>query len=102
MMKLKKNDEVVVMTGKDRTKRGKILRVLPKEYRLVVEGVNVRKVRERARKAGAKGQVIERPSPVAISNVLLYCAACKKGVRVGSKLLKTKKVRICKQCEKEI
>ncbi len=97
---LKKNDVVAVMTGKDKGKTGKILRVLPD--RVIVEGVNLRKRREKARRSGTKGQVVEVPSPVHRSNVLLYCSACKKGVRFGQKISGKKKIRVCKKCGREL
>lgn len=99
---LKKGDQVQVMTGKDRGKSGKTLRVLAPEGRIIVEGVNVRKLRERSRRAGRKGQVVERPSPIAIANVLLFCPVCGRGRRLGRKIVGEKKVRICRKCGREL
>lgn len=70
-MHVKKGDKVVVIAGKDKGKSGSVLRALPKENRVIVEGVNVRKLHERARRGGEKGQVIERSLPIAASNVKL-------------------------------
>ncbi len=104
LARIKKNDEVVVTAGKNRGKKGKVLRVLPQAGRVIVEGVQMIKVRERARRAGTKGQMIEKPSPISLANVSLFCSACKKGVRMGSKTVgKTgKKVRFCRHCEQEL
>lgn len=68
-MHVKKNDNVIVTTGKDKGKTGKIVRALPKRDMVLVSGVNVRKVHERARRANQKGQIIERESPIHVSNV---------------------------------
>ena len=101
-MKIKKNDNVIVITGKDRGKQAKVLRVLREEDKVLVEGVNLKKKRQRPRKEGEKGQTIDMSHPVHISNVLLYCSSCGKGVRLGVKVNGSKKVRICKKCSKEI
>lgn len=68
-MNIKKNDQVIVLTGKDKGKSGKVTRALPKMNQILVEGVNVKKVHERARKAGAKGQIVEKAFPINVSNV---------------------------------
>lgn len=68
-MHVKKGDNVLVLTGKDKGKKGKILRAIPKEERVVVEGINLRKMRVRPRKRGDKGQTVESPAPMHASNV---------------------------------
>ena len=68
-MHVKKGDNVIVLTGKDKGKSGKILRAIPKEDKVVVEGVNIRKVHEKSKKTEGKGQIIERAYPVHVSNV---------------------------------
>lgn len=68
-MHVKKDDNVLVIAGKDKGKKGKILRAIPKEERVVVEGVNLRKKRVRPKKRGDKGQTVELPSPMHVSNV---------------------------------
>lgn len=70
-MHVKKGDTVRIMIGKDKGKTGKILRAFPREDKVIVEGVNVRKVHERAKKKGGKGQIIERSYPMHVSNVRL-------------------------------
>ena len=66
---IKKNDTVTVITGKDKGKTGKVVKALPREHKVVVVGVNIRKVHERARKSGQKGQIVERSLPIDVSNV---------------------------------
>lgn len=101
-MEIKKGDIVIVKTGKDLGKKGKVVRALPQENRVVVEGVNIRKKRQRARKSNEKGQVMEMAFPVAVSNVMAFCSNCNKGVRLGHKEIKGKKSRVCIVCGKEI
>lgn len=103
-MRIKKNDNVIIIAGKDRGKQGKVLRVWITEEKVLVEGVNMKKKHQKPRKQGEKGQVIDMPHPVHISNVLLYCSSCGKGVRMGAKINEKnkKKVRVCKKCGKEI
>lgn len=97
-MQIKKGDNVIVITGKDQGKEGKVLRAVPAEDRVVVEGINLIKRRQRARKQGQKGQILEIPAALHVSNVLIKCSSCKKGVRVGAKLSGDKKERVCKSC----
>jgi large subunit ribosomal protein L24 len=68
-MHIKKNDTVKILTGKDKGKTGKVLKAFPKENKVLVEGVNIYKKHERARKEGQKGQVVERAVPIQVSNV---------------------------------
>lgn len=101
-MKIKKNDQVLIISGKDRGKKGKVLSVFPSEKRLLVEGVNIRKKHVRPKKSGEKGQIVESPSPFAVSNVKLICPKCGKFTRVGYKFVDKKKYRACKKCGQEI
>lgn len=101
-MKVKKGDEIIITAGKDRGRKSKILRVFPKENKVLVEGVNLRKKHQRPRKSGEKGQIVEIPAPLDISNVKLICPKCGKAVRVGFKVLEKKKYRVCKKCGQEI
>ena len=101
-MKIKKGDTVLVTSGKDRGKKGGILRALPKERKVVVEGVNLVKRHQRAKRTGEKGQIVEMPLPIDVSNVKLICPKCGKATRVGYKLVNEKKFRICNKCDKEI
>jgi len=101
-MKIKKGDIVIIKTGKDLGKKGKVLRAMPLIEKIVVEGVNVRKKHKRARKSNEKGQVIEMPFPIAVSNAAVFCISCGKGVRLGSKIIKGQKKRVCVKCSKEM
>jgi len=100
-MKIKKNDTVLIISGKDRGKKGKVLEVFPKEGKLLVEGVNIRKKHVRPKKSGEKGQIVESPSPFFLSNAKLICFKCAKATRVGYKIIEKKKHRICKKCGQE-
>jgi len=101
-MKIKKGDTVLIISGKDRGRKGKILEVFPKENRILVEGINLRKKHQRPRRTGEKGQIVELPAPIDIANVKLICPKCGKATRVGYKISGEKKYRICKKCGQEI
>ena len=101
-MKIKKGDTVLIISGKDRGRKGKILEVFPKENRILVEGINLRKKHQRPRRTGEKGQIVELPASIDIANVKLICPKCGKATRVGYKISGGKKYRICKKCGQEI
>ena len=101
-MRIKKNDQVKIITGKDRGKTGKVLRVLPAEDKVFVEGLNFLKKHRRPRKEGEKGQRLEIPAKINVSNLMLVCPKCGKAARLGAKMVGDKKVRICKKCNSEI
>ena len=101
-MKIKKEDQVLIISGKDRGKKGKILEVFPKEEQILVEGVNFKKKHQRPKKSGEKGQIIELPAVIYASNVKLICPKCKKATRVGYKAEEKRKYRVCKKCNQEI
>ena len=101
-MKLKKNDQVLIMSGKDRGKKGKILQVFPKEHRILVEGINLRKKHQKPKKSGEKGQIISMPGHISASAAKLICPKCAKPTRVGHQILKENKIRICKKCNQEV
>lgn len=100
-MKIKKGDKVVVMAGKDRLKTGKVIKVFPASNRLVIEGVNLTKRREKPRTAGKPGQVIESPAPLQVAKVMIWCSSCNAGRRIGHKLEGKKKLRVCRKCGHE-
>jgi large subunit ribosomal protein L24 len=101
-MKLKKGDEVEMLSGKDRTKRGVIMRVLPKQDRVIVEGINVAKKHQRQTKARVRGGIIDKDMPVHISSVALVCSR-DGAVRVGYQIKDDgTKVRVCKRCGREL
>ena len=97
-MKVKKNDNVLVVTGKDAGKTAKVLAVLPKTNKVVVEGVNVQKKHKKARSAQEVSQIVEQAGAIDASNVMVVCPACDKAVRVAYKVEGDKKVRVCKKC----
>lgn len=101
-MKLKKNDNVIVISGKDRGKSGKVLKVFSEDERVLVDGVNMRKKHERSKKQDKKGEIITRPAPIHISNVMMVCPKCGKATRLGYNVSEGRKSRICKKCGGEI
>ena len=98
---IRKNDSVVVITGKDRGKRGRVLKVIADKNRLIVEGVNFIKRHTKPNpQRQIKGGVVEREAPLHASNVQLVCPECNKPTRLGRKILGDgRKVRICRKCE---
>ena len=98
---IRKNDNVVVITGKDRGKRGRVLKVVPDNNRLIVEGVNVIKRHTKPNpQRNIKGGVVEREAALHASNVQLVCPECGKPTRIGKKVLGDgRKVRVCRKCE---
>ena len=101
-MKIKKGDTILIISGKDRGRKSKVLQTFPKEERIIVEGINLRKKHIRPRRAGEKGQIVEKPAPIHISNAKLICLKCGKATRVEYKIVEKKKYRICKKCGQEI
>ena len=101
-MKIKKGDTVLIIAGKYRGKKGKVLKTFPKEKKILVEGVNLVKKHQRPRRTGEKGQIIELPKPIDVSNAKLICPKCAKPTRIGYKIIEGKKYRICKKCGQEI
>ncbi|MBR1581433.1 MAG: 50S ribosomal protein L24 [Bacilli bacterium] len=101
-MKLKKGDKVIVIAGKDKKKVGVIQRAYPRLNKVVVEGVNVRKKHQKPTQQNPEGSIVEIYAPIDASNVMLYDAKAKKGVRVGYKLEEKGKVRINKRTNEPI
>jgi large subunit ribosomal protein L24 len=101
-MKIKKGDQVEVIAGKDKGKRGKVERTLPALGKVVVEGLNLRKKHVRARREGERGQRVEVAAPLDVSNVMLVCPHTDKPTRVGYRLDGDRKIRISKRAGKEI
>ena len=98
---IRKNDNVLVITGRDRGKRGRVLQVLPEKGRLVVEGVNFIKRHTRANpQKNVKGGIVEREAPLNASNVQLVCPECSSPTRIGRRLLDDgRRVRCCVKCK---
>lgn len=101
-MKIKKGDNVIMVAGKDRGKTGKVVLAMPKADRVIVEGLNMTKRHERAKKQGGKGQVVSVAMPVHISNVMIVDPKSDKRSRVGKKLVGDKYVRIAKKSGSEL
>jgi large subunit ribosomal protein L24 len=100
-MKIRKGDQVQIISGKERGKRGKVLNVIASKGKVVIEGLNIIKKHKRPRKEGEKGQRVEVPAPLDASNVMLICSQCGKLTRTGYRIENKKKFRVCKQCESE-
>jgi large subunit ribosomal protein L24 len=98
---IRKNDNVIVVTGKDRGKRARVLKVVPENNRLIVEGVNMIKRHTKPNPGkNIKGGIVEREASVAASNVQLVCPECGAQTRIGHRILGDgRKVRICRKCE---
>jgi len=101
-MKIKKGDLVKMLSGKDKGKTGKVLRVDVSENKAVIEGLNLVKKHKRPRKEGEKGQRVEIPRSINVSSIALVCPKCGKTTRVGYKKTGDKKFRLCKKCKAEI
>jgi large subunit ribosomal protein L24 len=98
-MQIRKNDMVVVITGKNRGAQGQVLRAMPDKGKVIVENINMVKRHMKPRAQGQPGNIVEKEAPIDASNVMLVCPKCKKGVRVGYMTLENKtKVRVCKKC----
>jgi len=98
---LKKNDLVQVTTGRDKGKRGKLLRLQLDKGRAFVEKINLVKRHTKASQANPQGGIVEKESSVHLSNLMYYCSSCGKPVRLGHQVSNGKKTRICRKCGKE-
>lgn len=104
-MKLKKGDRVKVVAGKDKGKKGKVLQIYAAKNKVTVEGINLAIKHVKPRKQNEKGQKIEFPAPLNVSNLMLLCPKCNRAARIGYKILsgqKNSKVRICSKCKELI
>ena len=100
-MKIKKDDKVIVLSGKDKGKQGKVLIADPKGGKVVVEGVSVATKHQKPRQQGQEGGIIKVETPIYARKVQLVCPKCGKATRVAHKIVNGKKVRVCKQCGAE-
>ncbi|HNR79942.1 MAG TPA: 50S ribosomal protein L24 [Mesotoga sp.] len=99
MSRVKKDDLVMVISGKDRGKKGKVLKTYPSEKKVIVEGVNFTKKHQRPTNQYREGGIIERESPIYVSKVMVVCPNCDKPTRIAHKILENgEKVRACKKC----
>jgi large subunit ribosomal protein L24 len=102
-MKIRKNDTVLVIAGKDRGKKGKVRKALPTKDKVIVEGVNMIKRHSRAKGQARQAGIIELEAPLDISNVMLICNKCNKPARVGFRFLSDgRKARVCRSCDEVI
>lgn len=97
-MNVKLNDTVLVITGKYAGKQGKVIATSPKSGKVTVEGVNIHKKAQKARRANEVSQLVDREAPVDVSNVMVVCSACDKAIRVKHGIVDGKKVRVCPKC----
>jgi len=107
-MKIKSGDRVKIIAGKDKGKKGKVLQIFSERNKVSVEGINLAIKNVKPRKQGEKGQKIEFPAPLTVSNLMLLCPKCNRSARVAYKILakadtkKREKVRICAKCKELI
>lgn len=97
-MKIHKGDTVKIISGKDRGKSGKVIKVLSDRNAIIVDGINTFKKHRRPKKQGEKGEIVTVVRPFAVSNAMLICSSCKEATRVGYKIEGEKKFRYCKKC----
>ncbi len=101
-MKIKKGDTVLIISGKDKGKKAKVLEAFPKLDKITVEGVSIVKRHRRPRQEREKGQIVEVPRPISVSNVKLVCPKCGQPTRLAYRLTEKGKYRFCKKCGQEI
>ena len=101
-MNIKKDDKVIVLSGKDKGKQGEVLVAEPKAGKVIVKGVNVATKHQKPKKQGQEGGIIKVETPIYASKVMLVCPKCGKATRVAHKITDGKKVRVCKKCGAEI
>lgn len=98
-MSIKKDDTVVVISGSEKGKKGRVIAAIPSENRVIVEKVNVVKRHQKPTQKQRQGGIIEREAKIHASNVQIFCAKCEKPVRIGHKVLENgEKVRVCRKC----
>ena len=101
-MFIKKDDKVVVISGKDKGKEGKVLSASPKTGKVIVEGVNVASKHMKPKKQGEQGGIIKMETPIYACKVMVVCPKCGKPTRVAHKVENGKNVRVCKKCGAEL
>lgn len=101
-LKIKKGDKVLIMYGKERGKKGKVLSSLPLRERVIVEGVNFLKKHTKPSQKNPQGGIIQKEGSVHVSNVMLICPRCNQAARIGYRESKGNKIRYCKKCESEL
>ena len=101
-MNVKKGDTVIVLSGKDKGKQGKVLGTVPSEAKVVVEGINMVTCHVKPRKQGEEGGIVKREAAIYASKVQVVCPKCNKGTRIAHKIENGKKTRVCKHCGAEL
>ena len=101
-MFVRKDDKVVVLSGRDKGKEGKVLTAMPKDNKVIVEGVNVASRHMKPRKQGEQGGIIKMETPIYACKVMVVCPKCGKPTRVAHKIADGKKSRVCKKCGAEL
>lgn len=102
-MRIKKGDNVIMISGKDKGKRGKVIKAFPKNQSIIIENVNLKKKHQKSKTGGKKGEKINVPRSVSVSSAMLICKNCGRPTRVGYQLRQDSgKLRICKKCKTEI
>ena len=101
-MNVKKGDTVIVLSGKDKGKQGKVLGSVPKSSKVVVEGINMVTCHVKPRKQGETGGIVQREAAMYASKVQVVCPKCNKGTRIAHKIENGKKTRVCKHCGAEL
>ena len=101
-MSIKKGDTVIVLSGKDKGKQGKVLAAMPADRKVIVEGINVVSRHTRPRKQGEEGGILKKEAAIYACKVQKVCPKCDKATRPASKIVDGKKVRVCKKCGAEI
>jgi len=98
-MKIRKGDSVKIIVGKDSGKTGKVAKVMPQNSKVLLDGLNLYKKHVRPKRQGEKGEIVNIPRPMDVSNVALVCPSCKEPTRIGQQVEGEKKWRICKKCQ---
>ena len=101
-MNVKKGDTVIVLSGKDKGKQGKVLGTVPSEAKVVVEGINMVTCHVKPRRQGEEGGIVKREAAMYASKVQVVCPKCNKGTRIAHKIENGKKTRVCKHCGAEL
>ena len=101
-MNIIKNDTVIVLSGRDKGTKGKVLSADPRNGKLIVEGVSVASVHQKARRQEEQSAIIKKETPIYACKVMVVCPKCGKPTKVGHKIADGKKVRICKKCGAEL
>lgn len=101
-MKVRKNDNVIVICGKDKGKKSKVRLAYPEKQRVLVDGVNMIKKHSKRRGVARQAGIIQREAPIHVSNLMLICNKCNRPVRVGFRVVEGKKVRTCAACHEVI